>query len=1017
MLRFLEATLKRSRAAAYAVAAALTALTLLFRVALGPVFEGPTMIVFTVPVILSAYLGGLGPGLLSTLLSTVGAAYYLLAPLRNLAVSSRTDRLQETTLLLAGTLISVICMRLRDAREEAETSAAALQASQLTIREREEQLRQVIDGLGPHSFVGLMDTAGVLLQANRPALAAAGLELDDVVGRPFDQTYWWNHSEPVQEQLRAAIARAASGEPSRYDVQVRAAGGTLMWVDFSIQPVRDADGRVLYIVPSANVIEERKRVADALQATEERLQLFIDHAPASLAMFDREMRYLSVSRRWLSDFGLVGQDLRGRSHYDVFPEISAEWKEIHRRAFAGEVMRNEADRFERLDGSVQWLRWEVRPWHDLAEQVGGIVIFSEDITDRKVSEERIARSAEWLSLATRAARLGIWDWDVVNNRLVWDDGMYELYGVKRGEFAGAYEAWVAGLHPDDRERCTEETARALRGEWEYRSEFRVVWPGGGVRHLAAQGAVIRDESGRPLRMIGVNHDITEGALQKQALRDSEDRFRKIFDASPTGIAINRAADGRFKDANPFFLSWLGYDREEVIGQTSSELGLWFSDDERERIRAAVASDGKDVEARFRAKGGEERTGLIASVPIAVDGEPSMLSVVRDITERKRAEEAIRERDRKFAATLDLLPVGVAIVDQNREVSYANPTLERMLGLSLNDLNAGRTNEVVTPEGVPLPPEEFPSARALREHTAVRDVELGVVGGAGGMTWLMASAVPLDFPDWKVLVVSSDITTRKRAEAEILKLNAELEQRVAERTARLDEANRELEAFSYSVSHDLRAPLRGIDGFSRIVQEDYASRLDDEGRDSLARIRAAAQRMSQLIEDLLKLSRIGRAELSREPVDLSDLALAVASELRQHEPGRVVEVVVQDGLKAQGDPRLLRVLLENLLGNAWKFTGRTERARIDIGAETGSVATTYFVRDNGAGFDEAYAAKLFGAFQRLHGAEEFPGTGIGLATVQRIVRRHGGRVWAKGAVGQGATFWFDLGETESGRTET
>jgi signal transduction histidine kinase len=253
-----------------------------------------------------------------------------------------------------------------------------------------------------------------------------------------------------------------------------------------------------------------------------------------------------------------------------------------------------------------------------------------------------------------------------------------------------------------------------------------------------------------------------------------------------------------------------------------------------------------------------------------------------------------------------------------------------------------------------------------------------------------------------------LATIQEKNTELKNARDELEQRVIDRTAQLEEANKELEAFSYSVSHDLRGPLRGIDGFSQALLEDYAEALDAEGQGYLRRVRAATQRMAQLIDDLLMLSRLSRETVRVEAVDLSALARAIVAELKDTDPERRVDVRVAENMCAKGDARLLRVVLENLLRNAWKFTGKHERAKIEFGTTQSNGKPVYFVRDDGAGFDAAYMDKLFGPFQRLHGASEFEGTGIGLATVQRIIHRHGGRVWAEAAVEQGATFLFTLG---------
>jgi PAS domain S-box-containing protein len=305
----------------------------------------------------------------------------------------------------------------------------------------------------------------------------------------------------------------------------------------------------------------------------------------------------------------------------------------------------------------------------------------------------------------------------------------------------------------------------------------------------------------------------------------------------------------------------------------------------------------------------------------------------------------------------------------------------------------QSNQLVVNEGKPIP---------LEYRIVGRDGTVRVVWGEAGELILDEAGSPA-FLSGTVL----DITEHKQAEEQIRRLNAELEQHVADRTAQLTAANQELEAFSYSVSHDLRAPLRALNGFSEALLDGYSERLDEQGKHYLARIQEASRRMGQLINDLLNLSRVGRAEFTRRQVDLSALARTIAGELQAQSPQRLVEFEIADGMIAEGDGNLLKIVMENLLDNAYKFTGQRERASIQVGRVEQDGQWIYFVRDNGAGFSMDYANKLFVAFQRLHGENEFPGIGIGLAIVQRIIHRHGGRVWAEGAVDQGATFYFTL----------
>jgi PAS domain S-box-containing protein len=299
-------------------------------------------------------------------------------------------------------------------------------------------------------------------------------------------------------------------------------------------------------------------------------------------------------------------------------------------------------------------------------------------------------------------------------------------------------------------------------------------------------------------------------------------------------------------------------------------------------------------------------------------------------------------------------------------------------------------------------------RELSRNRTVHGAEFQFRKKSGDLVTGLFSAdiIAIDKQLW-VLSSISDITARKRAEDEVHRLNDVLERRVRERTAELETINTELASFSYSISHDLRGPLRGIDGFSQALLEDNKETLDGKSQDYLRRVREAAQHMGHLIDDLLKIARISKSEIQHKSVDLSAEARGVFESLQEQYPERSVEATVQEGLLAGRDARLIRILMEHLLGNAWKFTMREEKPRIEFGSFIKEGETIYFVRDNGVGFDMAYIGKLFGTFQRLHTLDDFPGTGVGLATVQRIINRHGGRIWAEGEVGKGATFYFTL----------
>ena len=380
------------------------------------------------------------------------------------------------------------------------------------------------------------------------------------------------------------------------------------------------------------------------------------------------------------------------------------------------------------------------------------------------------------------------------------------------------------------------------------------------------------------------------------------------------------------------------------------------------------------------------------------------------------EKAILESEEKHRRLFETMAQGVVYHAADGRIISANPAAERILGLSFAQIQ-GKTSmdphwQMIEENCTSVHGKDHPAMIALRTGKKVGPVIRGVYRpDLKRHIWLEITAIPLfqsqEEKPFQVYATFTDITKRKQADEEIRKLNEELEERVKVRTTQLETANRELEAFAYSVSHDFRAPLRAIAGFSNRLNEQYAGSLDEQGNHYLARIRNAVSYMSDLIDDLLILSRITRAEVKQEIVDITCLVEEYTQVLQEAEPERQVEFKIAKELSARGDRALLHAALENLIGNAWKFSANEAKAEIEVGQATIDGEVTFFVRDNGAGFNMAYADKLFGVFQRLHGMDEFSGTGIGLATVQRIINRHGGRIWAESEVGKGATFYFTL----------
>lgn len=562
------------------------------------------------------------------------------------------------------------------------------------------------------------------------------------------------------------------------------------------------------------------------------------------------------------------------------------------------------------------------------------------------------------------------------------------------------------MHPEDVNRVrTELHPKLMRGEnvhFEWRSKLK----NGGYRWLESSTRLLFDDAGTPIQIQCMSIDIQRRKEIEFSFQRSEARWRAMVEGSPDYI---RVVDRHLR---------LIYANRVMPGQSWDphaplDYRAWIPENSREPVAKAVAEalatqttivldDLKYVHE------GEEYWLRLRFSPILRDGEDHVLIIVSDITALKQGQAAVRESEAKYRLLFERSPEPAWVLDMETwQFLAVNPAAVEHYGYS--------EREFLTMTGLDIRPQEDIESykrnmRRMRGRKDGRSRYVRHIRKDGSILYADALWHEIEFQGRSAyLVFSRDVTDEKEAEDAIQAINAELDRRVNERTAQLQAINHELESFTYSVSHDLRSPLRSIDGYSTMLLNEYGYLLDGEAKEYLERIRISGRRMSDLINNLLGLSRLTRTPLKPEKLSLTYLAQSIIEELRTSEPGRQGDVYVHPEMWIVADPQLMQIALTNLIENAIKFTSKRSHPMIEVGVDDGEAGRQFYVKDNGAGFDMTYADKLFGPFQRLHSDREFEGTGIGLATVQRILQRHGGRIWADAAVDKGATFWFWLPE--------
>jgi PAS domain S-box-containing protein len=859
-----------------------------------------------------------------------------------------------------------------------------------------------------------------------PATEAMGRPITTFIPHRFHDS----HAGHIQRFAKTGVTNRAMG--FKNVLWALRADGQEFQIEASISQVVTG-GKKLFTVILRDVTERKQA-----EQIRERLAAVVDSSDDAIISKTLEGTIVAWNRGAEKVFGYRASEIVGQSMRTLVPPDRAEEEaDILARIGRGESIEH----FETVrlckDGTRIDVSVTISPIRNGDGAIVGASKIARDITDRKRGEEALREKERRLSESQRIAHIGSWTCDLRDpaRRLVWSDELYRLYGVSPDTFTPTIGSLLNLIIPEDRSVVEKWLTACAAGEKPGDAEFRLRLPDGSLRVFSRRGELQYDSDNNPIRMSGTSQDVTERRQTEAALRESEERLRTMVNGIPQ-LAWMAEADGS--------IFWYNQRWYDYTGKTFEQMQGWgwqsvhhpdFLPQVMEGWTSAIANGRPfDMEFPLRGADGVFHAFLTRVMPL----KDSLGRIVRwfgtntDISERKQTEEqlaaqaeelrqsrqALESKTFMLQSVLDSMVEGLAVADEQGKLVIWNPAAEKIVGLGSTHLPPGEWSAhygVYLPDMVtPIPPGETPLERAMRGEVINTEIFLRN-SGLDREVWLEINSSPLRGNDGVLrggVTAFRDITRRKADELEIRKLNEELEERIAKRTEQLEAANRELEAFSYSVSHDLRTPLRHISGFSRILVNEFGTEMAGEAREHLQRIEDAVRRMGLLVDALHSMAVLRRQTLRVYYSELNPIVTEVISILEPECEGRDVEWRIGQLPAIVCDPVLIGQVFQNLLSNALKYSRGRSRAVIEVDSiQEPDKPVILLVRDNGAGFDMKYAQKLFGMFQRMHTESEFEGTGVGLATVHRIIQKHGGTIWAEAEVGQGATFYFVLQSAE------